>query len=255
MLRIRKEQVAELGKVSIRNFEETMFKRVQKYFPHHYRVAGEPAVREVIQLGIERAYSYGFKSKRNVGLYIIVMFMLGSYFDEDVIHQNLAGKLQGEHKSIMRANACMDDIVDAAKDFISNCLGPEDSHINRALLTLKAEPKRLFCSLSGSDSGRKIRAHFEQLFPAKTHFLSGEKQRALISLGQKKAKSYDFRSDRAQSLFLSLMFITHSFFDLDPLFPLFKEVLNNPVIKQEEDMTEKLYDAALRTIEKWLERP
>ena len=91
MLIIRKEQMNSLKQLPSKAFEDSMVEHVREFFPNHYRVAGEPAVREVIKYGIVQTQKYDFTSERNVCLYITVMFMLGSNFDSDIFFPNKFG--------------------------------------------------------------------------------------------------------------------------------------------------------------------
>jgi len=60
-----------------------MVEHLKKFFPKYYEIYGEPLIRQVIQYGIERAELYGFLTKRDTPLYIDLMLLLGSHFDQD----------------------------------------------------------------------------------------------------------------------------------------------------------------------------
>ena len=83
MLRIREEQYEELGKVSLKQFADSMVKHIREFFPEQYDALGEPIVRNVIEYGVERAEAHGFENEPDVSMYIDLMLLLGSNFDTD----------------------------------------------------------------------------------------------------------------------------------------------------------------------------
>ena len=42
MLKIRKEQYEELGKVSLKRFEDSMVEHIKEFFPKYYEIHKEP---------------------------------------------------------------------------------------------------------------------------------------------------------------------------------------------------------------------
>jgi hypothetical protein len=83
MLKIRKEQYEELGKISLKRFEDNMVEHIKEFFPENYDALGETVVRKVIEYGVERAEAHGFETEPDVNMYIDLMFLLGSHFDTD----------------------------------------------------------------------------------------------------------------------------------------------------------------------------
>src|SRR6266849_10193118 len=83
MWNIRPHQADTFSNTALQKFEDEMLEHLQKFSPQHCKVAGEPAVREVIRKGIETAGKYGFTNRGPLRFYIELMFMFGSYFDSD----------------------------------------------------------------------------------------------------------------------------------------------------------------------------
>jgi hypothetical protein len=55
-----------------------------KFFPDEFAAIGEPAIREMIRYGIQRAATYGIVGQRDVCLYLDVMVEFGRDFDVNV---------------------------------------------------------------------------------------------------------------------------------------------------------------------------
>jgi len=64
-------------------FEAGLAAHVRTYFPNHSKIAGETGTGTLARLALARARSHGIESERGVYLYLNVMLILGSYFDED----------------------------------------------------------------------------------------------------------------------------------------------------------------------------
>lgn len=83
MLKIRKEQKQAFAKREIKGFEDRMIEHLDTLFPAYCETLGEPAVRRLIGLGIERAARYGIESENGVCIYVDTMFAFGRDFDAD----------------------------------------------------------------------------------------------------------------------------------------------------------------------------
>jgi hypothetical protein len=66
-----------------RRFENRMVDHLNAFFPAQCGQLGEKEVRNWINLGIQRAGSYGIVSERDVCKYIDIMFVHGRNFDSD----------------------------------------------------------------------------------------------------------------------------------------------------------------------------
>ena len=83
MFQMRKAHMQAFAETSRKSFEDRMVAHLQKHFPEHCEQLGEPAVRETIQYGIDRAATYGIKAERDVCKYIDLMCAFGPDFDEN----------------------------------------------------------------------------------------------------------------------------------------------------------------------------
>ena len=56
---------------------------LNRIFPRRYQAIGEPALRQLIIHGTDRAGKYGIRVESDVSIYIVFMFLMGSGFDRD----------------------------------------------------------------------------------------------------------------------------------------------------------------------------
>ncbi len=83
MLTIRKQQLAVFQKAASEEFEARMMAHIQKFFPEHMTKLGEPAARDLIRFGVQRAANYRISQEREVCKYIGIMVVFGRDFDHD----------------------------------------------------------------------------------------------------------------------------------------------------------------------------
>lgn len=81
MLVIRDRQMDSLEKHAHEQFERRMTSHLKRFFPSEYEKAGEPATTEMIRRGIQNASGLGFKSERDVCLYLSLMYVFGEDFE------------------------------------------------------------------------------------------------------------------------------------------------------------------------------
>ena len=81
MLVIRNEQMKALSEVMLKGFEDGMVRYLEKRFPQNCSPKDEPAVRESIQKGIERAREYGITTEYDIARYIELMYLFSEDFD------------------------------------------------------------------------------------------------------------------------------------------------------------------------------
>jgi hypothetical protein len=83
MLTMRQEQCDVLNSDLRRRFIERMMAHLHRCFPHQCESLEEPALRDLIEWGIQRAASYRIIAERDVCRYIDVMMVFGREFDTD----------------------------------------------------------------------------------------------------------------------------------------------------------------------------
>jgi len=83
LVNVRDYPFNELSQTGVSNIERKAMSQLQKIWPQKYESIDSLTERLFINSGIEIANNYNFTSERGVGLYIALMFMLGSGFNKD----------------------------------------------------------------------------------------------------------------------------------------------------------------------------
>ena len=252
MLTIREEQMEELAKVSLKRFEDSMVEHVKEFFPGYYEVLGEPTIRRVVQYGVDRAETHDFITERNVCLYINLMFLLGSNFDEDLQLPWAASILAEE--STTEPNTRIDELVSASTEYLDEIAGVDDQHIARALVNIREVSIEDFSQSSTGNVGREIIALLQKVWPQKCGRLGDAILRQLIGHGVESMAQYNVTSDRGVALYTGLTFMLGSGLDSDPQFPWAATVLNDESIPDQATRVDRLYKESMAFLDKWLAR-
>ena len=253
MLKIRKEQMTTFRTAAFRRFEDDMVEHVKEFFPNHYRIAGEPIVRNVIQYGIERSQIYDFTTERNMCLYITVMFMLGSNFDTDLFFPWAPEILKDKSEADPSVNA--DKLADAALDFMKRIAGENNADINKALLTLSKEHTQIISQAPTSDFRIHTKNLLQQLYHRKYMAMGDRTIDRLVNVGRKTAADYGITYGNGQLLLIVLMLFLGSACDRDPFLPWIKDILTDPSMEDQDKKVKRLYEESVNYIEKWLTKP
>jgi hypothetical protein len=250
MLKIREEQYEELGKISLKSFEDSMVEHIKEFFPEQYEILGEPAIRRVIQYGVERAENYEFITERDVCLYINSMIMLGSNFDTDLQLPWAADILKDE--SITDSVARVDALCEKTLEYLDRVAGTNEGYYKRALLSVREVPIQDFSqSVTGGVEPRII-GQLQKIWPKKCEDLGERAVRQLIRHALESAKEYSITNDRGIMVYAGLMFMLGGGFDKDPQFPWAALVLNDESITNEPAKVDRLYKEAMAFLEKCL---
>lgn len=249
MLIIRRNQMETLALAQLKYFEDDMVAHIRKYFPNHFRVARETAIREVIRHGVRKAGRHGFKSERNVCLYITVMLMLGSNFDSDALYPWAALVLKNEDNLSPSARA--DRLADDALKFLGQIAGPNNRHMNRAFLTIQKNYDKIISAPPAAEIESYVRHQLRQLYPRKFETVGEPVIRDMIGSGIAHAKGYGIIEQRGTVLYIILMFMLGSSFDKDPFLPWLMTILRDTAIDQDTKV-DRLYTGVLSFLNNWL---
>ena len=254
MLNLRNEQIEALKSVPLKQFEVEMVAHVKKFFPNHFRIAGEPVIYDIVRLGISKAREYDFTTQRNVCLYITVMIMLGSYFDEDPMYWWMQPDLDVSSNESPSDRAAQ--MADKALEFQRQIAGNENRDMNRAFLILKNNPSVIVEDFpAGSEYEKDMIVRLSDIFPKKAAIIGESSMHQLINEGLVKAAMYGITSKRGQSLITVMMFILGTAIDKEPFLPWVAAILKDPTLPNEAARIDKLYSAALSFLDEWLEKP
>lgn len=241
MLMIREEQMAAFEQAAVRNFARQVYDYLEPFFPDHYQVLGAEPMREVIRLGMERAEPYQLISERDVYRYVSLMFLLGSYFDEDPQWPWIAELLKDEapETTLMR----MAPVYDQAMSLLDAMVGPDHEYLRQTLGVLR-QPQ-IFDSLPEAPSfGHRLLLLLQALAPQKYQALGEDPLRHLVRHSYGAAKQHGLTTERGAMIYLALAFILGAGFDRDPLYPWAAVVLADPALADPAKKSEALYATA-----------
>ena len=251
MVTIRKEQMDAFEKAGLENFEDSMVDHVQKYFPNHYRIAGEPVIRDVVRYGIDQAKQYEFTSERDVCLYLTVMFMLGSNFDSDFMYPWARNILEGITPDPSERAV---EIADKALDFMKKIGGPESRYINRAFLSLRKELPELMENQKFDEFDQYMKVKLKNIYPKKYEILGEDIIDRLINDGVGTASKYNIRAKSGYALYIGIMFFMGNAIDKEPFLPWISAILNDKSIAEHGSPEDRLYNESVVFLEKWSEK-
>jgi hypothetical protein len=250
MLQIRKEQYEELGKVSLKRFEDSMVEHIKEYFPKCFEIHKEPLIRKVILYAVDRAESYGLITERDVCLYINLVFLLGSNFDTDPQMPWAAAILNDE--TITDSVIRIDKLHDKGMEYLDQVAGVENEYLGRALLKVREISIEDFAKIPTGNAGDIAATQLQKIWRRKRQQMGETILARLIRDGIESAKGHNLTSERGVVLYTVLMFFLGSGFDKDPQFPWAENVLNDKSIPDESTRVNRLYEEAIAFMEKWL---
>lgn len=253
MLVMRETQMATFKQAAIHNFENRLLEHLKKFFSKHCEILGEEQVRKVICLGIERAGQYELVSERDLYLYVDLMFMLGSYFDQDPQLPWAAKILKDEN--IVYPNDRIDRLHDRAMAFLNEAAGQESQYEERALRKVCELPASAL-SRTGEDKelsfGDYMLKLLYALFPEKYQAVGDVAIRQLVRQGYQSARGYHLTDEKGIATYISLMFILGGGFDNDPLYPWVSTLLHGQSQPDPLRREEALYKEAIVNLRKLL---
>lgn len=250
MLKIRKEQDEELGKIALKRFEDSMVEHVKEFFPKYYEIHGEPLIRKVIQYAVQRAENYDFVTERDVCLYINLVFLLGSNFDTD---KQLPWTVEILKDEMITSSAMrIDRLYDKAMEYFDRVAGTENEFLGRALLRFREISIENFSQTPAENTIDVSVALLQKIWSQKCQELGETILSNLISEAVISAKEYNITSERGIVLYTWLMFMLGSGFDKDPQFPWATKILGDESIIDQAKKVDPLYKEAMAFLEKWL---
>jgi hypothetical protein len=220
MLIIREQQMKAFERAAEARFAETLAGHITETFPAACGALGPAQVRKFVETGIARAAHHGFHMERDIYLYLCLMFMLGSWFDEDVQLNWAARHLAVPSPGRMRK------LHEAALKYLDEVAGENNGRLVRALLRIRrCDPARLaaFSPDTFENDTLRLLAGF---YPEKFRCQGEAPTRAAIAQSVRSAARYEIQDPAGQALYAGLTFMLGSGFDTDPLCPWAAEILS-----------------------------
>jgi hypothetical protein len=248
MLTLRKDQT-DAFKASMRNsFADRMVVRMRQEFPEDCEILGDAQTRRVVDLGIDRAAAHGFGTRGSVCDYLTLMFILGSYFDEDPMLPWAAEVLRKQEKEDANAFATMEELYARANEYLEEVHGEDGDHYTKALLRARRIP---FESVADPEAG-DVRTRLGKLYPEKFRALSDGSYGRLTDLARVSAEEYGLGKEVGRLVYLGLMFLLGSHFGRDPQHPWAVAVLQDQSLRDPAAKARRLHDAAMERLDQSL---
>ena len=250
MLVIRQAQMEALGEVSRQIFETRLVRHFLGLYPRECAEAGgEPQIGRLVARGLQRATARGFTGRKEVGLFVALMFILGDEFDANCQMPWAAKQL--DDKTIP-LELRPEIVFDSAIDYLGETAGEKCEYIVRAMLRLRSYDLASAPDSTGELWVDNLLGVLEGYYPEKFDHQGQAANRALVSLGRQNAERWGFRSNSGAALYIILMFMLGSGFDGDLLFPWAKAALRAQ--SGEKERVEGLFHAAMAHLENSLSR-
>ena len=240
MLVIREEQMEVFEAYTLRNFETELVKHLQKFAPQQSDIIGEPGIRTVVKLGMERADSYYFTNRGPICSYLELMVMFGSDFDTDPQYPWLAEILNDtEHGDILQM-VREERLNDKAMEYFETIYGPGQIEAKEVFQRVAQKRLKDLPTLEDTFALDVLRG-LNEINRQKCDYVGEHALYALIQRAEEVAGEYAISSRAGVALLVDLMFVFgHGCFK-DNLYPWIAETLNDSTIVDEHIKVQNLH--------------
>jgi len=266
MLIIRKSQLKAFEKTTVQRFEDGLLKHLHTFFPVHATTLGEKQLGRVIRYGLQRAESRNLQTERGVYLYLALMFMLGSLFDQDPqlpwaavpepvmptaddaptepAAENSADPPPPKKAPPESPDAWIERVYGEAMTFLDQTAGSDNGLLQQTLDRLR-QPQ-VFDGLPAAPSfGHRLLLLLQMLSPEKYQALGDEPLRALVRSGYEAAKRQGFVTEPGMMNYITLTYVLGIGFDRDPIYPWAAATLSDPALAHPTQRSATLRETAL----------
>ena len=148
MLAIRQAQMEALGAVARRDFENRLTRHFLRVYPRECAEAGgEAQIARFVARSLNRAVARHYDGRKEIGLFVALLFILGEAFDSDPQIPWAARQLDNEKFPL----ATRPEIVfDSTIEYLGETAGEKCENVVRAMLRLPQ--RRLTCVCQPSSS-------------------------------------------------------------------------------------------------------
>lgn len=215
MFRISNRSMKAFERESSHSSQLAMVAHYRDFFPWHTRAWGPETTAKVIEHGHERAARYDFETRCDVCLYLTLLPLLGSWFDEDAQIPWASQILMHKDRSPR-----IDHLASRALSYVVRVQGSDYGEFLAALMMARKELVGFLEDRTIADGRTHARAMLRRLWPRK---YEAHKVSTLIQEGLVRANEHRLNNRRGQLLVIALMFLFGTGFDRDPQFPTFAE--------------------------------
>lgn len=230
------------------DFEARVLRHVRESFPKSFAELGEHRVLDLTRGAVVRAQAHGLTTERSVVMYLNLLFMLGSGFDDDP-QLPWAAEILGDGGLAEAARS--DAVYDRALDYFAQVVGPEGVNVAAAFGRAQNESLDGLPSASAPEFYQHLLTRLKAIFPEKCDYVGELGLRRMIQRGIKQAAAYQITDRRGVAVYVGFMFMLGSGFDADPQLPWAAEVLHDESVGGAEK-AERLRAAALESLARWM---
>ena len=192
---------------------------LRESFPRDVARLRSEELHTVVRLGMERSRSHGGVTAQDMYLYLALMFMLGSYFDEDP-QLAWAQELLARGRSIEALHA-------QTLHYLNDVAGRENEHLIKALARIRKLDLPMFPDAGAPDFESRMLASLRAVYPTKFDAQSEAANQELVHLGRSLAARHSMPGAGA-ALMAGMAFLLGASFDRDPLHPWIQDALHEP---------------------------
>lgn len=211
---------------------------IKEEFPDDAERLGDEGIDAVVELGIERSRGNEKVTERDMFLYITVMLMLGSYFDED--------PQMPWAKTLLDSGASMESLHERVHRHLDEVVGNENEFLVRALVACRSLELNSFPDPATSGFKTRVLKMLEALYPRKFESQGVNATLRMVNEAVEVAAEYQMKPGAA--LLATLAFMLGSGFHIDPVHPWIQKILLDESLDGEAK-TKSLHEESLGFVE------
>jgi hypothetical protein len=248
--RIRQEHIQALQPVAVEGFEQRVVTHLKASFPEQMELLGREQAREIARYGLRRAERHGITADREVLLWITLMVLLGSDFDEDM-QLPWAQQTLGDPAFADPIDR-MDQLYDEAMAYLDGVMGAQNEHLRAALARLDAASLPDVARSFGEELRGGAIGWLRSVWPEKSETVGADRLLQLVDHAVDRAHRYSMPGEDGVALHLGLAFFLGIGADHDPQFPWVASIVCDPAITSGPERVLRLEEAARRYWQHWL---
>ena len=221
-LRVRDAQMEAFRAAGIARTETRLLAHTRRFFDERHRELGDDGMQRVVRHAMTRARRHGLRDVASSCIYLDVMLLLGSGFDDD--------PQLGWAQAILRDEALdgwrrARHLMDHALSFLDRSEGADNEHLEAALDRIIVTPLERLLPPCGEAIERYVEARLSALHPARFEAVGPFGIAAVIRDGRWRASAYGLTTPQGAALFTGLLFMLGAAADADPQIPWVAEAL------------------------------
>jgi hypothetical protein len=224
MLTVRDAQLNAFSHPLLDEFEKYALQHLHACFPERCQKTGDDVLRDTIRYGVLRASRHGFTHYRPLCTYLTLMFWLGSGFDEDPAYPWVPSLLDGTYCEDQLAKATL--LQSAALKYLDRAEGENNEHLTSALNAILSNDLDSLLPPCEGDFDYYMARRLWLIHPRKCEVIGASSLRRLTEMGAGLAETNGLVSVQGRGFYIGMMFMLGTSFDVDPLFPWARRVLD-----------------------------